>query len=340
MLILNPERLQATRDPLLPRQRVEPRFAAIARIALAVATACVAAVAGFAVTQYLADAWPLWIAVAAGGGFVYLASLTALTVEGVRWHVPMGVIWGAAFALGLPWRAGAEAFSIAGIVAAAAVLAYVSYATAVSSYATLHTFTVARRYASLLATGVVVALIVLYGAALSRGSALLPQGVLANLTDQAAQLVPTFAPGVKPANGTSTISVNDLAEASVRAQLEDDPRYRELTYDEQQEVVRKATAQAAASFSKQLGVASSSPDASIGSVAQGAVTGFLGRFHDRYGWYFTAAWLLGAFFIARSAAFLLTVLIAGLAWLTVTAALSLGVMQVETVASTRERLIL
>lgn len=340
MLILNPERLQATTQPLLPKSRVASRFAAVIQIGLAVAATAAAGVAGYAVTQYLGGAWPVWIAIGAAGCFVYLAALTAVVVEGIRWHIPIGIIWGAMFALGLPWRAGTEAFAIAGIVAIAAVAAYFTFVKGVESFTTLHTFTVVRRYASALASGVAVALIVLYGAALSRGSALLPQGVLAHLADQAATFVPTFVPSVAPKAGTTTISVNDLAAASVKSQLEDDPRYQQLEPEEQAKVFADATKQAAATFSKQLGMASSSPSSSIGTVAQGAVTGFLSRFHDRYGWYFTLAWLLGAFFIARSAAFVMTVLIAGLAWLTITIAVAFGVLQIETVPSSKERIVL
>lgn len=340
MLILNPDNLKATQAPLLHKQVAPSRFGAIVRIGLAVAASAAAGVAGFAITQHLGGAWPLWTTFAAAGAFVYLASLMVVTVQGIRWHLPVSVIWGACFALGLPWRSGPEAFAIAGIVSIAGVLAYGTYYWSVESFTTLHTFTVTRRYASALASGVVISLIVLYGAALSRGSALLPQGILAQLADQAATFVPTFVPGVTPSKGSTTISVNDLAAASVRNQLEGDERYLSLTPQEQAEVMAAATREAAASFTKQLGVEGASPNASIGTVAQGAVSGFLGKFQDKYGWYFTLAWLLGAFFIARSAAFILTVIIGGLAWLTITGAVALGVMQIRTVPSTREELVL
>lgn len=339
MLILNPEHLETTSQPL-PKPRLSPKFAAATRVALAVGTAVAAGVSGYGITQHLNDAWPLWVAVAAAGGFVYLASLTAIVVEGVRWHVPVAVIWGASFALALPWRGGIEAFAIGGIVAAAAVVAYISYGIAVRSYETLHTFTVLRKYTSVLASGVVVALIVLYGAAVSRGSALLPQGILANAADSAARFVPTFVPSLAPASGTTAISVQDLVTASVRSQLENDPRYKVLSPSEQAKALSAGVAQATASFTKQLGVANASPSSSVGTIAQGAVSSILERFHDRYGIYFTIAWLLGAFFIARSAAFLVTLIIAGLAWATVSAAVALGVLQIETVPSSRERIIL
>ncbi len=339
MLILNPENLEKTQAPLRPEATRPARYASVLRVSLAIITTAAAFLSGYAVTQYFALAWPLWYAAAAIGGFVYLAALVAITVDGLRWHIPLAVIWGACFALGLPWRDGAEAFAMAGIVAAGSVLAYMTYASGASSFATLHTFTVSRRYASALASGIVLALIVLYGAALSRGNPILPENAFAGVADHAARLVPTFLPTV-PQNGSSTLSVNDLARASVTAQLKDDPRFKALDPAEQQEVLENAVEQAAKSFTKQLGAASSSPDASVGSVTQTALASMLNRFRDQFGWYFIAAWLLGAFFVARSAAFVITLAIAGVVWLTVLAALSLGILRVDTIPAYRERLIL
>lgn len=341
MLILNPE--TQPKDPQLtrPEARLDVRLADAIRIFLAIAAALAAGVAGYAVTRYLGGTWPAWSVLAASASFVYLASLNAVTGTGYRWQVPIAVIWGGIFALALPWRVGTEAFAIAGIVAVAGIAAYATYAVSVASYSTLHTFTVLRNYASALASGVVIALIVLYGAAISRGSALLPQGILSRITDDASRFVPTLLPTLEVDRGTtSTISVQDLAVASVKAQLKDDPRFMELSPAQQEATIAAAAKQAAASFTKQLGVASTSPSASIGSVAQNAVTRIIGGFHDKYGWYFTVAWLLGAFFIARSAAFLMTVAIAGLAWGTVTLAVAAGVLRIETVPSSRERLVL
>lgn len=340
MLILNPE-TRPTPPPLTrPEPRLGERAAAAARIALATAAAAGAGLAGYAVTQYLGNAWPAWSVLAAVAGFVYLASLNAVTGSGYRWQVPLAVLWGAIFALALPWRAGTEAFAIAGIVAVAGIAAHATYAVAVASYTTLHTFTVLRTYASALASGVVVALVVLYGAAISRGSALLPQGMLARVADDAARFVPTLLPALGQRNATSPLSVQDLARASVQEQLRNDPRFQELSPAQQEAALATAAKQAAASFTRQLGVASASPEASVGSVAQNAVTRLVSGFHDRYGWYFTAAWLLGAFFVARSAAFLMTLAIAGLAWATVTVAVAVGLLRVETVPASRERLVL
>lgn len=339
MLILNPEHLQATREPLLPKPRDIPAYALYARATLALTTTVAAGVIGYAVTQYLGGAFPAWAVFAAVGAFVYLASLTVIVVDGARWQLPMSVIWGAAFALMLPWRSGPEAFALAGIVAASAALAFFAYAALAKSYATLHTFSTVREYASVLATGVVIALIVLYGAAVSRGSALLPQGTLSMAADRAAQFIPTLLPSMKPSSTTSTVSVRDLAMASAKSQLSNDPRFVAMSPQEQARVLKVATDQAVEAFSKQLGV-SNEPDASIGSAAQSAVSGILGRFQDKYGWYFTIAWLLGAFFIARSAAVVLTIFISVLVWLTITAAVALGLLRVETQPSVHEQLTL
>ena len=338
MLILNPERLRATREPLLPKPRDIPRYAIVVRLVLAGLTTLAAMLIGYSVTQYLSDAWQAWAVFAAIGAFVYLATLTVTVVTGARWQLPLAVVWGACLALMLPWRSGTEMFAIAGIVALSGAGAYYAYASAVKSYATLHTFAVVREYASVLATGVVIALIVLYGAAVSRGSALLPQGALSVAADRAAQFIPAFVPALS-SSSSSTVSVRELAMASAKAQLEDDPRYRALSVEEQAEVLRVAADQAAATFSKQLGVPTSADD-SIGTAAQSIVGGVLERFQDKYGWYFTLAWLLGAFFIARSAAVIMTLVIAVLSWLTVTAALSLGLLRVEVQPSVHEQITL
>lgn len=339
MLILNPEHLERTQAPLRADAPRPSRFAPVVRVVLAAGASAAAFLAGYGITQYFADAWPVWYAFGAFVAFVCLASLTAIAVDGYRWQVPLAVIWGAAFSLALPWRDPAEAFAMTVLVTLSAIAAYAGYMKGVASYATLHTFTVARRYASGLTTGIVLALIVLYGAAISRGTPLLPQGALAGVADQTTRIVPTFLPTLQHA-GTSSISVTDLARASVTAQLQDDPRFQALSEKEQRAVLEAAVQQAAASFSKQLGLASSSPDASIGNVAQSAAMGFLDRFRDQFGWYFLIAWLLGAFFVARSAAFLLTFAAAGLVWLTTLAALALGILRIDSVPTYSERLIL
>lgn len=335
MLILNPERLQATTAPLLPRQGELPGYAAIVRLTLAALTAIAAVTIGYAVTQYLGEAWPSWSVLVAVAAFVYLASLTAIVIDGIRWQVPLAVIWGASFALGLPWRTGPEAFALAGILAFSGIAAFLGHRAAVRSYASVHIFGVVQRYASLLATGVIVALIVLYGAAVSRGSALLPQGVLAAAADRAARFVPTLVPGVAP-SGTSTVSVYDLALASAKAQLSDDPRYLALGPAEQARMLAEAAQGAAQSFARQFGGGTAS--SSIGTAVQGTASTLLAGFRDRYGWYFTIAWLLGAFFIARSAAIVLTLAVSALAWLTVTAALAAGLLRIEAIPSVRERI--
>lgn len=291
---------------------------------------------GQTVTQYMAGQAQAWMIVVSITLFVYVASLTVTLIDGIRWHAPLAVIWGACFALLLPWRTGLEVLALAGIVGVAAFIGYLTHRSAVAGYATLHTFSVVRQYASVLASGVVIALIVLYGGAVNRGSALLPQGILANVADSAAKLVPTFVPGLE-SNTSTGVSVRDLAMASAKSQLEGDERFASLTPEQQQQVLEAAAEQAAAAFAKQLGV-TNKPDSSIGSVAQSAVSGFLAKFHDQYGWYFTIAWLLGAFFIARSAAVLLTFIVAGLVWLTISALLALGLLEVQSIPAIQEKL--
>jgi hypothetical protein len=180
---------------------------------------------------------------------------------------------------------------------------------------------------------------VLYGAAVSRGSALLPQGVLASAADRAVQLVPTLLPTAAPASGEGSVSVGDLARAAAEKQLSADPRFRSLGPAEQARVLAQATESAISSLAGQLGVKATA-DSSVGKVTQGALTNILQGMQDKYGIYFTAAWLLGAFFIARSAAFLLTLALAFLVWLLVTILVSLGILKIEAVPSLHERITL
>ena len=337
MLVLNPENLQATRDPLLPKTRLAPTYALIARLTLAALAGIAALSIGYGVTQVLTGTWPFWAGLLPVAAFVYLATMTTVVNDEATWNIGFSAVWGACFALALPWRSLTEALALMLIVAIASISAYASYRYASSTYTTLHLFSLARRYASSVATGVVIALIVLYGVAVTRGSAFLPQGVLAGAADRAANMVPTFLPGVTKSSPTSTLTISDLALASARSQLEADPRYRALGPAEQQRVLQEAADSAAASLVKQLGV-NASTSASVGTVAQGTVTNVIQGFQEKYGWYFTVAWLLGAFFIARSAAVVLTLAVAVLTWLTVTACISLGLLRIEAVPSLHERI--
>lgn len=339
MLLLNPEHLKATQDPLLPREHLAPTYAAIVRLTAAAVTGIVGLTIGYGVNAYLAGAWPFWGTVIPIAAFCFAATLTTVIVDDTRWHLLFSAFWGVCVTLALPWRTASEAVLLALIVAAFAMGAYWAYRTTSSTYTTLHLFTLTRKYTSTLATGVIIALIVLYGAAVSRGSALLPQGVLANLTDQAVRIVPTLIPGAQPSSPTSTLSVGDLAMASARAQLEADPRFRALGPEDQARVLAEAARAAADGVIKQLGT-SGSASSSVGHVAQGAFSNILQGFQDRYGWYFTIAWLLGAFFIARSAAVLLTIVVAILVWMVVLAAVSAGLLRIEAIPSLHERVTL
>lgn len=341
MLLLNPEHLKATQDPLLPRQHLTPAYASIVRVTLAALTGIAAVFIGYGVTEYIGGNWPAWAAVLPLAAFVLLATLTTVVTDEARWQFGFALAWGACTAFALPWRTTSEALLIAAVVAGFAVSAFWAYRVASSSYTTLHLFTLTRKYASTLATGVVVGLIVLYGSAVIRGSALLPQGVLAGITDQAASFVPTLLPGATPQSGSSTLSVGDLALASARAQLESDPRYRALDPSEQARVLAEAAESATAGLIKQLGApASSTASSSVGSVAQGAFTTMLQNLQEKYGLYFVAAWLLAAFFIARSAAVVLTFVVAGFSWLIVTGAVALRLLHIEAVPSLHERITL
>jgi hypothetical protein len=308
------------------------------RSVLATLTAVSAGAIGFAVTQYLGtvwQAWPIFLAIAA---FVYFASLTAVIVDNRYWQLALSIFWGSAFGLLLPWRTGIELLTMTLILIVTSLIAYSAYRSSAGSYATLHIFSVVHTYAAVLTTGLVIALMALYGSAVARGSALLPQGVLAQMANQAARFIPTFIPSVTPAS-TSTVSVRDLALASAKSQLEQDPRYRDLEPAQQAKILEEAATQAAAAFTKQLGV-NGTPATSIGAVAQTAVSNILERFHQRYGWYFTIAWLLGAFFLARSAAVFLTLIASALVWMTITASVALGLVRIETVPSIHERITL
>lgn len=306
------------------------------QITIAAVAAVAALAVGYSVTQYLSSFWPLWSIFVAVGAFVFLAAYAAILIEEVQWHALVAVVWGVCLAFGLPWHSLLEALALTAIVAVSTLSGFFIYKTASKGYAALHLFTTVRQYASVLATGIVIALIVLYAAAVSHGSALLPAGILASATDHAAQFVPTILPGLQPESKTS-VSVHDLAMASAKAQLESDPRYRALTPAEQQKVLKTAADQAAAAFTKQLGVKANA-STSIGTVAQGAVSGILNRFHDRYGIYFTIAWLLGAFFIARSAAVLLTLAIAALVWISAYVLVAMNALRIESVPAIHERI--
>lgn len=336
MLILNPERLRATTQPLETKNRPVPGYVTVVQITIAAVAAVAALVVGFAVTQYLSEFWPLWSVIVAVGVFVFLAAYTVILIEEFLWHAIIAIVWGACLTFGLPWHNAVEALALTAIITVSAVSGFLMYKSASKGYAALHLFTTVREYASSLATGIVIALIVLYAAAVSHGSALLPAGILANATDRAAQFVPTILPGVQP-ESKNAVSVHDLAMASARAQLESDPRYRALTPEEQQKVLKTAADQAAAAFTKQLGVKSNA-STSIGTVAQGAVSGILNRFHDRYGIYFTIAWLLGAFFIARSAAVLMTLIISALVWVSIYVLVAMNALRIESTPAIHERI--
>jgi len=335
--ILNPQRLKETMQPLLPKRQLTPSYAAIVQLTVAALTGVAGIMVGQAVSLALAGFWPLWAIAIPIGLFVLLASLTVATLQDYGWSFGFAALWGFCFALALPWRTLGEAAVIVAVIALSSMAGFLAYRTAGKAYTTLHLFSLLRGYASTLATGAVIALLVLYGFAVARGSALLPQGVLASVADRAARLVPAILPGVVPSS-SEAVSVRDLALASARSQLENDARYRALSPAEQERVLAEAADAAAASLVRQVGVQGSATS-SVGLVAQGAFGNVIQGFQDKYGWYFTIAWLLGAFFLARSAAVLLTFVVAGLAWVILSGAVALGILRIESVPSLHERLV-